>query len=232
MLSPQSQRLLLHQICFELYENATQELLKSVRQTLPRASTTPASDAGAASSESMALDGSASKSWEPPVDLIAEAKRIDAVLAGDITIRLHLEFLFRNNKTDLAILRATKAAVENRISALHNATVFANGLMHAGTSVDAFLRENLEWLGRAANWAKFSAVASLGVIHKVRAMPQAPQPTLALAPACPLTFAVAVDDASRRATCPKETRCSRRTCRSRACRARRTRRAAPSLRSA
>ncbi len=39
--------------------------------------------------------------------------------------------------------------------------------MHAGTSVDVFLRENLEWLGRATNWAKFSAVASLGVIHRV-----------------------------------------------------------------
>lgn len=38
--------------------------------------------------------------------------------------------------------------------------------MHAGTTVDTFLRDNLEWLGRASNWAKFSATASLGVIHK------------------------------------------------------------------
>lgn len=28
-------------------------------------------------------------------------------------------------------------------------------------------RENLEWLARATNWAKFTATASLGVIHKV-----------------------------------------------------------------
>lgn len=27
-------------------------------------------------------------------------------------------------------------------------------------------RDNLEWLGRATNWAKFSASASLGVIHR------------------------------------------------------------------
>ena len=27
-------------------------------------------------------------------------------------------------------------------------------------------RENLEWLARATNWAKFTATASLGVIHK------------------------------------------------------------------
>jgi 26S proteasome regulatory subunit N2 len=64
--------------------------------------------------------------------------------------------------------------------------------MHAGTTVDTFLRENLvcnslimsrtffscsdrilltlsvlqEWLGRATNWAKFSATAGLGVIHR------------------------------------------------------------------
>ncbi|XP_033126949.1 26S proteasome non-ATPase regulatory subunit 1-like [Anneissia japonica] len=38
--------------------------------------------------------------------------------------------------------------------------------MHSGTTSDAFLRDNLEWLARATNWAKFTATASLGVIHK------------------------------------------------------------------
>lgn len=27
-------------------------------------------------------------------------------------------------------------------------------------------RDNLEWISKATNWSKFSAVASLGVIHK------------------------------------------------------------------
>lgn len=48
----------------------------------------------------------------------------------------------------------------------HSATIFANAMMHSGTTVDAFLRENLDWLGRATNWAKFSATAGLGVIHR------------------------------------------------------------------
>ena len=118
----------------------------------------------------MAVDGAVGDAAPvgPPPEIVAEAKRVEAILSGDVTIRLNLEFLFRNNKTDLAILRATKTATETRVSALHSATVFANGLMHAGTSVDAFLRENLEWLARATNWAKFSAVATLGMIHKVR----------------------------------------------------------------
>jgi 26S proteasome regulatory subunit N2 len=38
--------------------------------------------------------------------------------------------------------------------------------MNAGTTVDTFLRDNLEWMGRAANWAKFTATASIGVVHK------------------------------------------------------------------
>jgi 26S proteasome regulatory subunit N2 len=38
--------------------------------------------------------------------------------------------------------------------------------MHSGTTSDVFLRENLEWLGMASNWSKFTATAALGVIHK------------------------------------------------------------------
>ena len=39
--------------------------------------------------------------------------------------------------------------------------------MHCGTTSDSFLRDNLDWLKRATNWAKFTATASLGVIHQV-----------------------------------------------------------------
>jgi 26S proteasome regulatory subunit N2 len=53
-----------------------------------------------------------------------------------------------------------------RNSACHQATVLTNAYIHAGTSVHQFLHDNLDWLARATNWAKFSATASLGVIHK------------------------------------------------------------------
>merc|ERR1719369_1487499 len=58
----------------------------------------------------------------------------------------------------------TKDAV--RVSICHNATVIANAFMHTGTTSDQFLRNNLEWLSRATNWAKFTATASLGLIHR------------------------------------------------------------------
>lgn len=56
--------------------------------------------------------------------------------------------------------------MEARSSVYHTALTLQNAYMHSGTASDLFLRENLEWLGRASNWSKFSATAALGVIHK------------------------------------------------------------------
>jgi 26S proteasome regulatory subunit N2 len=100
-------------------------------------------------------------------------------------VRLYLEFLKKNNRADLLILKHTKVAqcsflafpndsectrfqdsLEPRSSVYHNAVTFQNAFMHAGTTSDTFLRENLDWLGYASNWSKFTATAALGVIHK------------------------------------------------------------------
>lgn len=89
--------------------------------------------------------------------------KLAVILHGETTIELQLQFLIRKNHVDPLILRYTRDAVRNSIC--HSATVISNGLMHYGTTSDTFLRENLEWLGRAVNWAKFTATASLGVIH-------------------------------------------------------------------
>jgi len=66
----------------------------------------------------------------------------------------------------LYLLKITQEVLEPRFSIYHNALTLQNAFMHSGTTSDVFLRENLEWLGIAANWAKFSATAALGVIHK------------------------------------------------------------------
>lgn len=89
--------------------------------------------------------------------------KLAVILHGETTIELQLQFLIRKNHVDPLILRYTRDAVRNSIC--HSATVISNGLMHYGTTSDTFLRENLEWLGKAVNWAKFTATASLGVIH-------------------------------------------------------------------
>ena len=52
-------------------------------------------------------------------------------------------------------------------SICHIAVVISNGFIHCSTTSDSFLRDNLDWLKRTTNWAKFTATASLGVIHQV-----------------------------------------------------------------
>ena len=116
------------------------------------------------------------------VELVSELPKDDEdkrlcslreILSEGISTAMYLDFLYRNNKTDALGLKHLKQAVEQgrKISVLHNASIVAHGYMQAGTSVDSFLRNNLEWLGRASNWAKFSATASLGVIHKGNVTP-------------------------------------------------------------
>lgn len=87
-------------------------------------------------------------------------------MTGEESIKLYLEFLYRNNKADLLILSKTKDALDPRSSLYHSAVSFANAFAHAGTTSDQFLRDNLEWLAKASNWSKFSATAGLGVIHR------------------------------------------------------------------
>ncbi|CAG0919675.1 unnamed protein product [Notodromas monacha] len=91
-------------------------------------------------------------------------EKLATILCGDVPISLYLQFLIKSNHTDMMILKNTKDQV--RVSVCHTATVVANGFMHCGTTSDQFLRDNLDWLSRANNWARFSATASLGVIHK------------------------------------------------------------------
>ena len=105
----------------------------------------------------------AEKLQSPATALVDNVK---AVLRGSTQVGLNLEFLFRNNKTDLLLLETLRTSIDQRSSVLHNGVVVAHSLMQAGTTNDAFLRKNLEWLAKASHWAKFTATASMGVIQK------------------------------------------------------------------
>ena len=39
-------------------------------------------------------------------------------------------------------------------------------IFNQGTASDVFLRNNMDWLKKAKDWAQFSAVSSLGVVQK------------------------------------------------------------------
>lgn len=157
--------LMAYQLAFDLYESATQQFLNKVKNLIK------ALIINIPSQETMETDSTTSEvvKQEPQeVELKNEFKeQIDKlllILSGEITINVNMQFLIKNNHSDLLVLKTIKDAVRNSIC--HTATVICNSLMHCGTTSDQFLRDNLDWLARATNWAKFTATASLGVIHK------------------------------------------------------------------
>src|SRR5690606_920598 len=93
-------------------------------------------------------------------------KSIRQILLGSKTIGLQLEFLYRNNRTDITILNKLRDSLEPRSSIFHSAVTFSAAFTNSGTTNDSFYKENLEWLSKAVNWSKFCATAALGAIHK------------------------------------------------------------------
>lgn len=160
--------LLAYQIAFDLFENEQPQFLMKVCEHIEKSEkkvqvgeTTQEGEA-----QPMEQEGAAATNSEEAKSGTLKTEKLLSILQGDIPIKLNLEFLYSNNRTDVAILKNLKTNVEQRNSVCHSAIVLANSLMHMGTTVDTFLRENLDWLARATNWAKFSATAGLGVIHR------------------------------------------------------------------
>ncbi|WOL13194.1 hypothetical protein Cni_G21963 [Canna indica] len=184
--------LLAFQIAFDLVENEHQAFLLNVKNNLagPKSqavngspdhvTSTPSSQNGNAGAdnlvaasedvnmteESQTANGTAENANQIDTTYNERLAKIKGILSGETSIQLTLQFLYSHNRSDLLILKTIKQSVEMRNSVCHSATICANAIMHAGTTVDTFLRENLEWLSRATNWAKFSATAGLGVIHR------------------------------------------------------------------
>lgn len=139
-LMAKEKHLIAYQGAFDLVNSASQELLDNVVADLKK-----------------------DESFKPEEPIQA---KLLYILSGVPTCDLDITFLYKNNNTDISILNKTKNLLEGRSSIFHSAVTFANAFIHAGTTDDSFFRKNLEWLGKATNWSKFSATAALGVIHK------------------------------------------------------------------
>ncbi|EKD13299.1 uncharacterized protein L3040_005084 [Drepanopeziza brunnea f. sp. 'multigermtubi'] len=159
-----------YQVAFDLYDNGTQEFLSKVIKSLPEQ---PAPNSGSPTESDQLLGELKDSAGAPAPSSVnisdkeyATFNRVRTILDGSETIRLNLEFLYRNNHTDLSILNRVRDSLEGRNSIFHTAVTLCNAFMNQGTTNDKFFRDNLEWLGKAVNWSKFSATAALGVIHR------------------------------------------------------------------
>lgn len=160
-----------YQFAFDLYDNGTQEFLGRVISELPKGEPPAAEKKDAESEDQPERVPLLSGEGDEPEEVVDSKKarvfrNIRRILDGTKTIKLNLEFLYRNNHTDLSILNKVRDSLEGRNSIFHTAVTFCNAFMNQGTTNDKFFRDNLEWLGKAVNWSKFTATAALGVIHR------------------------------------------------------------------
>ncbi|KAL9078726.1 MAG: hypothetical protein Q9157_002371 [Trypethelium eluteriae] len=182
-------RAIAYQLSFDLYDNGTQEFLSKVMDELPEAEEKkeekPQMNGSAhhdrpEPTESDRLLSEVENRQDSTTSLpisrtkqrsISDDERkvydsVRHILRGTKSIELNLEFLYRNNKADRNILNKVRDSLEARNSIFHVATTVAQAFSNAGTTNDSFFRDNLEWLGKAVNWSKFTATAALGVLHK------------------------------------------------------------------
>ena len=178
-----------YQISFDLYDNSTQEFLSNVMDELPGVEEENEDKPIANGDISHASQPENTQESDPLLSevenrptssvVISRTKKqasseeerhayglIREILRGTKSIELHLEFLFRNNRTDRSVLNKIRDSLEARNSIFHSGVTFANAFMNSGTTNDSFFRDNLEWLSKAVNWSKFSATAALGAIHR------------------------------------------------------------------
>lgn len=132
---------LVNQLCFDLFSYAPQDFLLQI--------------------ESRIAESQRSGSVDPTV-----AQRMLSILRGQVTCANITKFLYSRCRSDIHVLNQVKRSLDPKNTITHNATVLTNALMYAGTTIDGFLRDNLNWLDRASHWAKFTVAASIGVIHR------------------------------------------------------------------
>jgi 26S proteasome regulatory subunit N2 len=151
-----------YQLSFDLQETENQGFILRVVDSIGTLNQPPVS-----SGEEKGEQGDMEVANSPAdPDFEERLGKVKRILVEGFDVDLILNFLFKQCKTDFNILKAIKSATEGRTSVLHNSTVIAHAFMNSGTTIDAFLRDNIDWLGKASNWAKFAAVASIGVVHK------------------------------------------------------------------
>ncbi|KAJ0392565.1 hypothetical protein P43SY_010509 [Pythium insidiosum] len=168
--------LLAYQVAFDLSANENQKFLLNIYHSLPAppkpeepaaaTATAATTDTQTATPAAPTPAAAAPVPAGAPADYWERLERLKLILSGEFLVDLSLDFLHRSSDSDPLLMKTIKTAVENRNSVLHHSAVIAHAYLNAGTTNDSFLRDNLEWLGKATNWAKFTATASLGVVHK------------------------------------------------------------------
>ena len=160
--------LMAYQVAFDLCESENQRFLLAVYHELARLAAGGAgADGEAASKVATTATGAAAAPSDPAV--AERLGQLRGILLGSTLAELNLKFLQENNqhkRDNFLMLKRLKKATEKGNNTLHHALVVTHAMFNCGTGNHEFLRENIDWMFKAKNWAQFSAVASLGVVHR------------------------------------------------------------------
>ena len=172
----ETDKLTAYQVGFDLFEHASQDFLKKV---LARLTTTvevavPTTAVTSSTAEDTAAPAADDAAAAAPVvaapatttSVVPIDDSLSRIISGELTTSLYLKFLYSRCGADIHIMNQTKKQLDPRNATTHIATVLSNALMYSGTTIDGFMRDNLEWLGKANMWAKFTTTATIGAIHK------------------------------------------------------------------
>lgn len=170
------------QLAFDLFQYGNQEFLTDLTAALgppPAMGTVAAAGAAAEGNSSedakvaeVTAEGEAivAATSAAPAPVAAKDDSVEGkilkILSGRVTTQLHVKFLYSRCAADIHVLNQIKKKIDPKRSVVHIAAIIANALMYCGTTIDAFLRDNMAWMGKAEHWAKFITTASLGVIHR------------------------------------------------------------------
>jgi 26S proteasome regulatory subunit N2 len=141
ILNNESEPLIAYQIAFDLIDNQNPFYLKEIVERVKKIGD------------------------EHKVDE-AKLTNLTNILEGSVSRSITQNTLNKMNKSDPNIMKNLMKAVEKGGSVPHLAVILANSIYNSHTKNDTFLKENIEWIAKATNWARFTASASLGVIHK------------------------------------------------------------------
>lgn len=124
--SNQKNCLTTYQIALDLYELATQRFLSNVLDSLKPKNLNAVNEC------------SVEKSLGSDDQYIRKIDNLSKIMSGEMSIEKNLQFLTKNNHTDVFILKNTKEVIHSSIC--HTATIIANAFMNSGTTSDHFLR--------------------------------------------------------------------------------------------
>lgn len=141
IIKNESEPLIAYQIAFDLVDNQNPFYLREIVESLKKIGT------------------------EQKVDEV-KLTNLTNILEGSVSRTITQNTLNKLNKSDPNIMKNLMKAVEKGGSVPHLAVILANSIYNSHTKNDVFLKENIEWVAKATNWARFTASASLGAIHK------------------------------------------------------------------